>query len=352
MEAPAKYHPSLDGLRAVCILFTIANHTPGNPGINGTVGVDIFFALSGYLITMLLVREFNDKGNVCLVCFYIRRAFRIIPLYFLTILLYIPSVYLAFYLMKNGKGVSDFYNALPYLVTFNSEWRTDDAGILFGHAWTLGIEEKYYLFWPVIFLFTGPSKRLLWLLPLMPLLFLLGEMSGRGYVGILAGAIAASIIETSQKSALLRISPHLWFAMMVTGYIIATAFQNTALNVLISLPAVLFIADLIHRPISIYKTVLTAGPLPWLGTLTYGIYLIHRLTGHVFEDIFPILNIEADFLVYFTLTYAGSVAAAFALQKTVEHPMIAIGKRLSRRYETRQARLRDEGAPQKAFQPD
>jgi len=75
-----QYYDALDGLRTICIIFTVIDHTAGNPGINGTVGVDVFFALSGYLITTLLLRERDKTGQVCLPCFYIRRFFRIVPL--------------------------------------------------------------------------------------------------------------------------------------------------------------------------------------------------------------------------------------------------------------------------------
>jgi len=57
-----QYYDALDGLRTICIIFTVIDHTAGNPGINGTVGVDVFFALSGYLITTLLLRERDKSG--------------------------------------------------------------------------------------------------------------------------------------------------------------------------------------------------------------------------------------------------------------------------------------------------
>ncbi len=347
MTQQSRYHPSLDGLRAVCILFTIANHTSGNPGINGTIGVDIFFALSGYLITMLLIREHEETGSNCLLCFYIRRFFRILPLYYLTILLYFPSVLISYYVTGDDKGLHDFMHAFPFLISFNSEWRTLDAGVLFGHAWTLGIEEKYYLLWPALFVFVGSGKRVLWLLPLMPFFFLLGDMSGRGYVGILAGSLGACLIEakpaieTKSGAGILRLPIHLWFALMCLGYGIATAFDNTSLNILISIPAVFFIADLIHKP-SVYQSILSVRPLAWLGTLTYGIYLIHRLVGHVYEELFAHLKFAPGFLTYFCLAYGSSVIVAYVLQRAIELPMIGFGKRLSKAYEASSMRLKGD----------
>jgi len=141
-----KYRPELDGVRAVCILFTVANHMPGAPPfINGSVGVDIFFALSGFLITTLLIAEKNETGSVKLNSFYVRRIFRIMPLYFLTIFLYILAACANSMLLHRSDELMDVLKAFPLLLTFNGEYRLDNFG--FGHAWTLGIEEKFYLQW-------------------------------------------------------------------------------------------------------------------------------------------------------------------------------------------------------------
>src|SRR4051794_24109290 len=84
-----KYCPALDGIRAFCIVFTILNHVPGRHWfLDGTVGVDAFFPLSGWLITWLLLEERAKRGTLDLGAFYLRRIFRIVPLYYLTIAIY------------------------------------------------------------------------------------------------------------------------------------------------------------------------------------------------------------------------------------------------------------------------
>jgi peptidoglycan/LPS O-acetylase OafA/YrhL len=145
------YRPQLDGIRAFCIIFTIVNHVPGKPDyIDGTVGVDVFFALSGWLITWLLLEERRSAGAIDLKAFYIRRFFRIVPLYYFTIVVYAAAAVLFFLATASSAKIQELREAIAYLVTFNSEYRSSEAGTVFGHAWTLGIEEKVYVVWPAL----------------------------------------------------------------------------------------------------------------------------------------------------------------------------------------------------------
>ena len=85
-------------------------------------------------------------------------------------MLYFPGVRLSYKLTGNTKGLADFNSALPWLSTLNSEWRPDNGNNLFGHAWTLGVEEKFYILWPFLFPLIAVRKRGLLLLAAMPLL--------------------------------------------------------------------------------------------------------------------------------------------------------------------------------------
>jgi peptidoglycan/LPS O-acetylase OafA/YrhL len=327
-----QYYAALDGVRALCIALTLINHTPGNPGINGSVGVDIFFALSGYLITALLVQEKQRRGKVCVPCFYIRRAFRIIPLYGFTILLYLIGALAAYALAGSDKGLNDWLSAAPWLATFSSEWRPESAGTMFGHAWTLGIEEKYYLLWPLIFTASAVnSRRLAWsMLPLAGCVLFLDQQNIRGYVGIVFGSMLALGVENNGplKAIIERTPAHVWVGLMAIGYAVATKI-GIKLNVLVSIPAAFFISGLIHQPHSFYKTILSHRGLVFLGGLTYGIYLIHPLVQHITNAALERLHI-AQFLPLLLAMYAGSVIAAYCLQKLIEAPLIKIGRKLAR----------------------
>ncbi len=333
--AKNQYYGALDGLRAICIILTLMVHTAGNPGINGTVGVDIFFALSGYLITTLLLREREATGDICLCCFYLRRLFRIAPLYILTILLYLPGVLLSYRVTGNVKGISDFQGALPWLLTFNSEWRSEIGNNLFGHAWTLGIEEKFYLVWPLIFGIMAVVRKPGIMLPALaaPFFLLAGPEMARGYIGILFGVIAALAIQNDVRgtSFIRRVPTALWFGAMLAGYAIATVAENPYLNMLVSLPAALFIAALVNKDRDVFKTALSSPILVHLGKLTYAIYLIHRLVGNTFEQVLPRLGWQPGFFLSFLMVYLACIPSAWVLHITIEQPLIRLGKIFARR---------------------
>ena len=173
-EPDHKRIPSLDGLRAISIAFVLVAHfyrgyqryfTPDTL-IDATFvslgyfGVKIFFVLSGYLITLLMLNEEKRTGRVNLGQFYIRRAFRILPAaiaFMLAIFIY------------NGSAISLQNKVFSFLFLENyaapADWRV-------GHLWSLGVEEQFYLLWPLLFI-TWPrarKKALLLTLALVPLI--------------------------------------------------------------------------------------------------------------------------------------------------------------------------------------
>ncbi len=136
--------PSLDGLRAVSILLVILSHwETGAPRVIqmcGVFGVQIFFVISGFLITRLLQREYERSGTVDLLAFYRRRAVRIFPAAFV----YIAVISLYAYQTVRPD--------LPFALTYTMSYRLHPASGLFGHLWSLSVEEQFYLLWPLALL--------------------------------------------------------------------------------------------------------------------------------------------------------------------------------------------------------
>lgn len=141
--------PSLDGLRAISILLVVTSHVLRSDPVwklkyevirdYGTTGVTIFFVISGFLITTLLLNEkFAGNGQINIQKFYIRRALRIIPVSFL----YIAVIFLLNKFLALGIGTGAFLCALSYTANFFML-----PGIL-GHLWSLSVEEQFYLCWP------------------------------------------------------------------------------------------------------------------------------------------------------------------------------------------------------------
>src|SRR5690554_4146704 len=156
MTARLRYLPALDGLRAFAVAGVLCYHGGLAWAQGGFLGVDLFFVLSGFLITTLLLREHEDRGAIALGAFWIRRARRLLPALGLLIVLVI--LYALFVAapdeLRTIRG--DALATLGYV----ANWRfiaTDDSYFaLFQapsplrHVWSLAIEEQFYLLWPLI----------------------------------------------------------------------------------------------------------------------------------------------------------------------------------------------------------
>ncbi len=161
--------PSLDGLRAISIALVILSHFASNFGLEiayavGNLGVRIFFIISGFLITLILVNEVDETSTLNLKKFYFRRTLRIFPAYYFYI-----CVLLIFTILGLCKIPLDcFLSPITYTSNYfaSGNWEL-------GHSWSLSVEEQFYLIYPGIFLFYGISKTkniLLFIVLITPLI--------------------------------------------------------------------------------------------------------------------------------------------------------------------------------------
>ncbi|MBB5896534.1 peptidoglycan/LPS O-acetylase OafA/YrhL [Kutzneria kofuensis] len=151
-----KVFASLNGLRCLSILAVIWHHCGGDvAGIpvprTGYLGVSLFFVISGFLITTLLLRERDQHGQISLRRFYARRSLRIFPLYYTVVAIYAVLVLLVW---KPSAYGNDYLHNLPAFLTYTSNWFVPLGSELY-LAWSLAAEEQFYLVWPVIERFTA-----------------------------------------------------------------------------------------------------------------------------------------------------------------------------------------------------
>jgi peptidoglycan/LPS O-acetylase OafA/YrhL len=142
----------LDGFRGVAALIVMCAHFNGLFGItSGTLGVDLFFVLSGFLITSLLLTEIEQTGTVALGAFYLRRLLRLLPALFITVIVF-GAIDLTFGIWPREIILKSM---AATVLQYPSNWiRALDLWNMFefGHTWSLAIEEQFYLFWPVALL--------------------------------------------------------------------------------------------------------------------------------------------------------------------------------------------------------
>jgi peptidoglycan/LPS O-acetylase OafA/YrhL len=142
--------PNLNGLRFFAALSVIIYHVYGITVLNGHFGVVLFFTLSGFLITHLLLAEIDQTKTIDVAKFYLRRVLRIWPLYFL--ILFLAGV--IFYCWYTAEDLQNYYHSLPYYIFFlpNLLFVLTGGVPLIAILWSIGSEEQFYLFWPLLML--------------------------------------------------------------------------------------------------------------------------------------------------------------------------------------------------------
>jgi peptidoglycan/LPS O-acetylase OafA/YrhL len=307
----------LDGLRALAVIGVVAYHLNIGAASGGFLGVDLFFVLSGFLITSLLVEERLATTKVALVNFWARRAKRLLPALFTML-----AVVIAFMATVDRQGVTTslstlrgdalatvFYVANWHLIlTKQSYFALFAAPSPFQHTWSLAIEEQFYLLFPFVAValtsrFTAQRRRASWLAMSalavasaveMALLFHPGSDPTRVYYGtdtrafdLLIGAALAFATAgrgpvSERTGRVLEIA--VWPAVVVLGWFWVTAgtasempkdFMYRGGFFLCALLAALLIAAAALRPQSSFARVLSLKPLVAIGLISYGIYLWH-----------------------------------------------------------------------------
>lgn len=262
-----KYKPGLDFIRAFAVTFVIIHHWFPDflPGMDwGTLGVDIFFFLSGFLITTGLIRDLKQPAGEILKNFYARRTLRIFPLYYAVIL----------FLVIVGIIKSEW----PWFVTYTSNHYFYNHGWqgTTSHFWSLAVEEQFYLVWPLLVIIF--RKRL----PLMMLAtvvfsymtreFMAGEDKGEiltvtnMYKFALGGLFAYYIKYIKPMSVMAGVAPVL---LCVVVYLLFPEHRPWAVPVLSF--------GLFHIAL---KGWFDFGPMVYMGRISYGVYIFHNIVPY------------------------------------------------------------------------
>jgi peptidoglycan/LPS O-acetylase OafA/YrhL len=150
------YQPALDGLRAVSVVAVILYHAGFGWMSGGFFGVEVFFVISGYLITVLLIEEHARSGGVSLRAFWVRRARRLLPA--LGAVLIATSVWVAWF--GSREQAAQMRHDLPWAIAYAANWGQIESGTpyfaagsppMLRHLWSLAVEEQWYVVWPLVF---------------------------------------------------------------------------------------------------------------------------------------------------------------------------------------------------------
>ncbi len=355
VEALPAYYPALDGLRAFSVLFVVFEHINALPTpmrhFHGYLGVDIFFVLSGFLITGLLLREERLTGKVDLAGFYIRRAFRILPLYWLVLATYVVMLQPASRIEKWMQMKA----ALPYFLTFNNDipliLMPDRVGTVFGLSWTLGIEEKFYFCWPLIcFVLLGTLRKRFfagWMLygSAVALTFFSFRM-GRSYSGLIVGAILAMLFSKEQtlcglKRLVARVPATVIVALVAIGFWLVDVDERAVF--VFSWIIGLTVASVLLKK-SWLSSLLSVKWIVWFGKRSYAMYLIQGFAIELLLFFYRPASWMGEIGFAVGAFLVASVGAAM-LHRFLEEPARRIGKRIVARRERGRQRPQMERTP-------
>jgi peptidoglycan/LPS O-acetylase OafA/YrhL len=333
----APYFPALDGLRALSLLLVIAGHVRTGLSVkryfSGGLGVGIFFVLSGFLITILLLREELAAGRVSLGAFYIRRAFRILPPYFLTI-----GVYLLLGLIPSQHELkAKFLNGLPYYLTLRNEYVPKGLAVAFTHSWSLSVEEKFYFVWPLLFFILLRKLKGRWAIvpiTILPLLVSHTTSLPVAYFSLLLGccvAIALHALRGKQDEVLAWIRRVPVSITVVVWILTYFASLKGAFRVSFILSTGALLPVLLLRE-SLFSRILGSRICSYVGKRTYSMYLFHAFCLTIFEDKLIHPTTVARYLGVVVLTYLLSLGVASIVYVVLERPAVSWGRSLATAY--------------------
>jgi peptidoglycan/LPS O-acetylase OafA/YrhL len=210
------FRPDIEGLRALAVLLVVAGHI-GVPGLGGGyVGVDVFFVISGFLITSLLLREAEETGRISVARFYRRRAVRLLPVAAVVLVttliaarFLLPVVRLGEY-CRDALSAAGYYANLRFAAVGTDYLSADRPPSPFQHFWSLAVEEQFYLVWPLLIL----AGAYLWRRR-RPLVVILGVL--------VAGSFALSVFETARSAPWAYFGPHTRAWELGAGALLALA---------------------------------------------------------------------------------------------------------------------------------
>jgi peptidoglycan/LPS O-acetylase OafA/YrhL len=317
------YVPALYGLKCIAILMIMFLHANFFLGRNGKIGLDIFFTISGFLITTLILEEIQLKGDFSLKNFYYKRIVRLLPA--LYTMLALVLIY-AFQLQSIEKWmvIKEVISSALYIHNFVHFWWPDYHPIIVGHTSTLAIVEQFYLIWPLLIFLLLKYFNFKWLKIALYTLFiiscLLHFVNNKSFTTLHSSCIIwGSIIALLRFSGNVK-SIHPVMALVSFVFLVLLGFLPTPI-----LKPDFWLTHYIHEIVgfstsililsfanaqSFLNTILSSKIPVFIGKISYALYVFHAPIFFLFLKIYTIYH-WPPYLVFFLKFIVSFIVAIF-----------------------------------------
>lgn len=345
IDIPKQRIPSLDGLRAISVLLVLWSHLLGTDGFMpktgshygdlGVLGVRIFFIISGFLITTLLLKEWQRDGSISLKWFYFRRTLRIFPAMYALVAVVAGATLLGWVHVP----VRHFLYATTYTMNFVA-----DPSWILGHLWSLSVEEQFYLLWPATLVLLGPRRAfrvalaVVFVTPLIRFACMYIP-AAKPLIGLafptIADPLAIGCLLAGMRSRLDSAAGYLRFLQSRSFWVVPVAVvalnqvPGAKLNMLITQSLMnVGIAVCIDRwvrfPLSPSGVFLNYLPLRCIGVLSYSLYLSQQL--------FINPDVHGSALFRFPVNLILAAFTGYVSYRFIEKPFLGLRVRLEKRW--------------------
>ena len=314
-----RHFGSLDGLRCISIVAVIWAHGPGEAAKsyllrNGRLGVELFFAISGFLITTLLLRERRDTGRISLRRFYARRALRIFPLYYAILAVYVVLVIVS----HRTPATSEFLYNLRFFLTYTANWFVGVAAV-FSFAWSLSTEEQFYCAWPWVERYFGRASFLLMAVFVVlltafriwiPLGGFAGEVAFSVSLTICLGVLLAHLLDHPRGYRIARRCLGFRLAPLIAVAASLALIATHPRKLVLATAFPLIVGTCVIREDHWLRPVLASRPFVEIGKVSYGMYLLHGLAYNVVEAVAARLGLPRHGMAVFLAALGVTFLAA------------------------------------------
>lgn len=346
MSEKNHYLSSLDGARALSILLVLFAHLGFEKNVPGGLGVNIFFFISGFLITRLLIEEFKKRQHINFKNFYIRRLLRLYPPLLLMIAVAFVFAFLVNQKLLPSEVLASIFYYENYFVIFHPEVKSN-----LGIIWSLSVEEHFYLVFPLFFSLFMRNTR--WLI-ILTLLIVLSSLLLRVYIGysyhfsefsykynynaslcrsdsILLGCLSSMILWLDKKNVYLKVAESLpvfigalvvlFMSLVIRNEFFRQTLRYSAQSIALMsiIPAMLF-----GKRYAFINRFLSIKPLVFIGKLSYSLYLFHLIAYRICDTYF---NMNPKSLPYYVLSLSGAFILALISYNLVEKPVMKLRRK-------------------------